>query len=568
MGSKYLIMSTLDFNNLSIGQVKDLNEISDQLKPEFNKLSGTILSSNHNTLVWALHPLVSRNPYHSDIYIHLCQIILAKKYIDEGASIGAIIAVNRQQKNILSKYIKEKNAVCQVTVNWSAPKIIYKWYANYTIFKRVIYYIASKVRKRTNLLRSATDIILLDTFILQNSLKGGKYIDRYYPGILDHLRDDQMKKIFWVPTISGHFSSKQLHSLWKNSNEQIVYKHDYLGARDYYNAFMMLLSMTFMKNEKYSVRGMDITDMIHTVYKQGKVTASSFDGLLNFFFMKKLRSKNIDLRLVVDWNENQPIDKGLIKGVKTFYPEVRTKGYQGYIISPDYNVYIQPTDYEVDAGLIPDEICVVGNGLQDQVCKYTQKITVSIAPAFRFSNVYTRFKREDYQKTVMLALPIGFRESYDIINLVSQAIKAEHENLRIQIKPHPVLKIDKLIKKFGKGWRKEFTVVEGDFNRLVSGVDLLIGSTSTTLLETISRGIPVIVVGSQNGLTQNPIPKTVSEKVWSLCYTPEEMGVAINYFLNCTQSEVKDIYDIGNTTREQYFERIVSKEVRKFLELD
>jgi hypothetical protein len=562
-------MNTLNFNSLSIDQVKDLNKISDQLKPEFNELSGKILKSNQSALAWALHPLVSRNPYHSDIFIHICQIILAKKNIDDsGTSVRKIVTATLDQKTIINQYAKQKNIDCQVSASGSKLKSIFKWHAKYTIFKRIIFYLLSKNRIRTNLLRSTSKAILLDTFILQNSLKAGKYIDRYYSGILNHLNVDQTKKLFWVPTISGHFSSKQLHNLWKNSSEQIVYKHDFLEPRDYYIALKMLLSTSFINNEEYRIRGMDITDMIRTAYKQGKITVSAFDGLLNYLFIKRMKSENVDLHLVIDWNENQPIDKGFIKGVKTYYPDITTKGYQGYIISPDYNVYIQPTDYEVDAGLIPDEICVVGDGLQGQVTQYSKKIDVSTAPAFRFNNVYNRYNRQDYQKTIMLALPIGFRESYDIVNLVSRAIKAEHKNMRIQIKPHPVLKIDKLIKKLGRVWRKEFMVVVGDFNLLVSGVDLLIGSTSTTLLETISRGIPVIVVGSQNGLTQNPIPKTVSQKVWSLCYTPDEMGVAINYYLNCTETEKKDIYDIGNTVREQYFERIVPKEVKKFLELD
>ena len=87
------------------------------------------------------------------------------------------------------------------------------------------------------------------------------------------------------------------------------------------------------------------------------------------------------IKKVVNWFENQPIDKGYIFGLRCYYPEVKIKGYQGFIISYDYNFNVIPTPYEVENKLCVDEVLVMGKKLTP----YFKNINVNVAPAFRFS---------------------------------------------------------------------------------------------------------------------------------------------------------------------------------------
>ena len=87
------------------------------------------------------------------------------------------------------------------------------------------------------------------------------------------------------------------------------------------------------------------------------------------------------MKLLIDWHENQAIDKGMILGMKVFFPNIITKGYQGYIISDKYNFYINPTDLEINNNLLPDEINVIGKKLKSKVTKYSKNIKVNVAPA-------------------------------------------------------------------------------------------------------------------------------------------------------------------------------------------
>ena len=84
-----------------------------------------------------------------------------------------------------------------------------------------------------------------------------------------------------------------------------------------------------------------------------------------------------------------------------------------------------------------------------------------------------------------------------------------------------------------------FEFVEGDFNICVEKSNLLISNASSVCVEALAKGISVIVVGSQTGLTQNPIPETITEDIWKLCYTPGEMAKAIDFFAYRDEEQVK-----------------------------
>ncbi len=562
-------MTMLDLNKLTIEQVKELNQFSDQLKPEFNKLTEDILNSNGSTLVWMLHPLTSRNPYQSNLFLQLCLLTLAKYYIDNGHLKSDILVQNKLQKIILTKYAAIKTVPLHIKIGKKHWTVDDRFAGYYSVLERAVLYLASRNQNRAQSIADRIPITLIDTFILQNSLKAGKYLDRYYPGLLDQISNSEAKNIYWLPTILGRFNRIQLQQIWQRSREKIIFKQDLLHVSDYFESFLMLQKSGFNRHHVYRFQDMDVTKLVHSEFKKGRVSKSAFEGLLNYFFAKRLSQKTKNLRLVIDWNENQPIDKGFVKGLKEFFPGVASKGYQGYIISTNYNFYIQPTEFEVEMGAIPDEICVVGEALKSQISKFTNLVRVSTAPAFRFKSVYDPLDRTGVQKgTVLVALPIGFKESAEILALVSNAVDIASTHMAILIKPHPMLKLGKVIRHLGSAWKNEFVLVEGEFSEAVSRVEVLLGSTSSTLVEAVSRGIPVIVVGSQSGLTQNPIPETISNKLWSICYTAEELNSAIETYLQASDKEKNVINDIGNRIREQYFERITERGVRQFLKLN
>ena len=273
--------------------------------------------------------------------------------------------------------------------------------------------------------------------------------------------------------------------------------------------------------------------------------------------------------MVVDWFENQPIDHGLNKGIKDFYPGTYSIGYQGYIKAMDYNFYIQPTKYEIENGIIPDAIAVVGKGLKKKITIFYSKLNVITAPAFRFAGIWdmTEISKIDDKKSVLIALPIAMKESIEILELVINAVKlGKYDNIDFQIKPHPALDINKLKSKFDN-LPNNFKFIDGDFKECVTKTTMMLSNASSTCLESLTLGIPVVIIGNQSGLTQNPIPENVNKEIWRICYTPGELSDAISHFLNISNEERDNLKKIGEEIRAMYFEPVTRESVRKFLRL-
>ena len=141
------------------------------------------------------------------------------------------------------------------------------------------------------------------------------------------------------------------------------------------------------------------------------------------------------------------------------------------------------------------------------------------------------------------------------------------DNIKLQIKPHPFLKIGKLRGFFNSSELKNFEFVDGNFKDCVTKTTMMLGNASSTCLETLAIGVPVIIIGSQSGLTQNPIPENVNKDIWRICYTPEELSDEINHFLNISDKERDNLKKIGEEIRAMYFEPVTRESVRKFLRL-
>ncbi len=82
------------------------------------------------------------------------------------------------------------------------------------------------------------------------------------------------------------------------------------------------------------------------------------------------------------------------------------------------------------------------------------------------------------------------------------------------------------------------------------------------------KGIPVIVVGNNSGLTHNPTPETITSDIWRLCYTPQEIADVIQFYQTCSLEKINEHEKGVIRIREEYFEPVTSDGVREFLRLN
>jgi hypothetical protein len=100
------------------------------------------------------------------------------------------------------------------------------------------------------------------------------------------------------------------------------------------------------------------------------------------------KEDGVNVKLLIEWYENQEMYRGMITGFHKFMPETTIAGYQGYIISKGLHLYTQPNRTEFIGGAVPDFVCVTGKGLVNNIYEFCKNANVVVAPGFSFQKLW------------------------------------------------------------------------------------------------------------------------------------------------------------------------------------
>lgn len=558
----------LDLNSLSISHIKLLNEISEEIKKDFHLLLDKIYNDTNKTIDWKLNNIFSRNNYYSTTFINLCYLELVKKIISN-EKIYSVKCINKSQESILNNYFERENRNIVIANNFykSNKNSIKPFFTNIKIsIKQII----ARKRSRKKLITKNKKIILIEMYFIESMFKNKTLKDRYYPGLLKFVNKKQSENLFFLPTFLLRNNYKEKIAIANDSKRNFIYKFDYLKINDYLFALSYPIRIKRINFKNYTFRNFNIGPLLIEDFKSQLCNSSTFEGLLNYRFFRRLKKCNVKLELVINWFENQLLDRGFNLGKNNYYPNVPSIGNLGYVPLYSYKDFqLQPTQLESDMKILPDKISVIGDAIKPDIKKFNKKINVITSPAFRFAEQYRKIsnkKKINKQIKIMVALPISITESIDIMNIIIKSFKELSDySIEWQIRPHPSLKID-IVKKKTEEWPKNYIKSKGTFFENINQVDLLIGNASSTSLESLAFGVPVIIIGSLNSITQNPISKNIPSFMWDICYQPYELTSAIKRLaINIDLETKQKIIHEAEKIKYQYFEPVNKKSVQRYL---
>ncbi len=548
------------------------NQIAVDIHNPFIDLVESISRQNKDSLDWWVSSPASRNTFASPLFHHCCCISLLQELIRGKKPVSEIITDSRAFKKIIENYLVKQGVNARVTLARVPVKRRLKELVRpiYTIFgiplRQILLFFAGKLTRSLGKPLPSEPLTLIDTFVMPGYIEK----DRYYPGVLDALSEEEKQRVWFVPHLYGFHPWQYLSVLkrLRKAERNFILKDDFLKFVDYWCMCQHLFRIRNLQINPSFFEGVDISPLVCEDLTSFRSIGSSYVPLLNYCFAKRLKESGVKLRLVIDWFENQVIDRGWNVGFRRFFPDVKTMGYQGFIASTHY-LCMYPTKGEKDSRVISHKVAVIGKGLAQSASRFCPDLDVCIAPAFRFQHVWQKRKYLPAvdKHTVLVALPIMINEAVHVLKLLAHAVNERIDNARFWIKPHPTASQTQIQGAFGAAWPEHFEFVGGDFSDCVEKSNLLISSASSSCMETLAKGIPVIVIGNNYGLTQNPIPETIIDDIWRLCYTPQEIADAIQFYKNRSREKIKEHEEVGKRIREEYFEPVTREGVREFLGL-
>jgi len=574
------IMRVLNLDKLSPEENQTLNEVATEIRHDFNRLVESVGLKHEDNIDWIVGSISSRNKYVSPLFLRCCYLGLIEKVIERDQNITKILISDRPLIKVIDEYCKENNkdisVICTEAISSRLKRAIKPIFSY--VFACIVFSLRFFGRSRAykKKISFSSPITLLDTFVIESKIGGegsiyrAEYRDRYYPGLLEHLNEEERKQVFYYPTLSGVKNLIKVFRLIRNANTQFIIPDDFLKISDYLFIFLHPFRIRKIRIPNTSFSGFDVTSMLKNEQLSNCWDSSFFSGLLNYRFAFRTAQENVPIRLLIDWHENQAIDRGMVVGFHRFHPETDIIGFQGYVISKTLHLYIYPTRSEFRSQAIPDRIGVVGRGLLKDIHEFSDDFEAVVAPAFRFRKVWENRKSKPDMGvfTILAALPIGLEGSANILNLIVPVFdKCGESNFRFWIKPHPTYGPEQIRPLLNGVWPKNCHFKSGDFNECVEGSNLLIGNASSTCLEAMAKGVPVIVVGDRNGIIENPIPEAITSDMWRLCYSPEEVADAIQFYEKRSPEKIREHEEVGKRIREEYFEPVTREGVRRFLGL-
>ncbi|MFC1626508.1 hypothetical protein ACFL19_02255 [Pseudomonadota bacterium] len=540
---------------LSIEHAELISKLEPVVREEYNEYIGKLTKENHITELGWLTRVTSRNTYISLIHDSLCRLALLEDLLDRHEPIK-LVMVDSAPMQTSVKAILEKYA-CDAQVDACGEERSVKFLLIRNILQSL--YLICNLWFWPKIIRGKKvpqeDIVYLDNFVYVNSFdKNHELKDRNYPGLIECAPDHDRQHLWYAPTLIGLKTPIDFCKMFfeiRKSKTLFLMREDWLKATDYLKALYLSYTLPSAIRKISKWRGYDISLIVKEEIRLDRCSKPLANALMRYLFFQRLAEHNVRLRLVIDWCENQVIDRALNLGVKKFYPGVYVRGYQGFIIS-DYYACQQPTSYEFDAGTLPDELCVVGDAYVAHRKQYCPELNVTVAPAFRFQEIIHYKEKPVDKNEILVLLPVTLRDCRDIIQLCLE-VNIE-KRYRFIIKPHPAYTKERFIKLVPEVGDKRFVFSNEPVHKLFDKAALLVSSNSSVCVEAIAANIPVAIIGSRSGPAMNPLAGYVDKRYWCLCYT----SAAIMQTLNREHVYAFD--------REYYFREVTVQSGEAFLQ--
>lgn len=568
-------MVRLDLNQLNLELSLRLNDIANRLRTPYTSLISELGEQNLENADWWVSVTSSRNTFATPLFINLCHLVLIDECLREGSPIEEIVVYSRAMKKVLASVSIVKSRQIKIIYSKGFKDRLIDFvrpYYNFLDTCRVLAVEAWWARMTKKLAKNdeQAPLIVLETFVLDKSFTTYDYLERFYSQIFEFLDEDDKKRVCFLATPYKVEKHKALFTNLRTAKHNFLVREDYLRLRHYIYALLHPLRMHKISAAATKFMDFDIEPMIREDLRIGICSYTTIDSLLKYKQFEGFKDKGIRIDTYIDWLENQIIDHGINLGLRENYPTTRVIGYQGYV-GPKHYLCIYPSSIEKKAGVTPDIIAVIGQGFRDNPREFCPEQEVITSPAFRFRHLWQerKYHPEPECVTILVALPITIKEGNEIIGLLAQLLPdlGARANYRIWIKPHPTNQPQEIKKAFRGPWPEKFEFVAGDFYECVEKADVLISNTSGACFETVAKGIPVILIGSTNGLTHNPIPEEVDRSIWNICFTESELKEAIERFTQDDADFAIKCQQIGRTIRAVYFEPVNAMAVKSFLGL-
>jgi len=528
------------------------------------------LSKEKNSLLWWAGSLSEKNPTKSKVFLYSCYIKtcieILKKY---PASPLVIFVENKVVKKTLIRNIPMKKITAVDSSREFAHEplrilkfIIHKgWFLMSNLYRILVSKYQYRLYKR---IKSLGPLLLIYTWIDRRSFdKEGLYHDVYLGKALEYLKKENAAILPYY-VLSTIPYQKMIRGAAKSENLFLI-PHSFLSIKDLFSVFSSTINLP--KNQDFpKFEGMNITEVICNDLENDWIGVYVASDLLLYYLVKRLKEQQIQIDTVIYPYENLSWEKVLCTAMRKFYPSAYLIGYQHSTISRMYLNYFFSC-LELKILPLPDRIVTNGRYTKELFIKsgYPEERVVQ-GGAVRYEYLLKSKgikKRQKRDKPVVLVTPsINKFEAAELIWKVLKAFE-QNDKYKIVIKCHPDMPFEIISKHLNIKLPGHFTVTNKPVAELLEESDVLLYTCSTTCVEAIAAGVPVIHVESDLMIDLDQLD--FNPKLRPSARTPEEILNSVEKAISMNEKKLSRKRKIWGKVVRNLFGEVNESTYRLFL---
>lgn len=522
---------------------------------------------------WWFESVSCRNVYESDLFQNCCYVEIIKGIFSQNSlELPTIIFVDSEGlANVLAAWLRQERVKVILYRHFFIGKTIKRSLSslhNYCFFicqllsrfMAALFTRAHGQQKKTIL---GHPRILIDTFIHANSFQDdNSFYDPYYPGLYQFLESKGYSIMIHPVLDIARMNFYSLYKQMRKSNYQFVLPEDYLRLRDYASIILYPLRFFSRGIKTMPFLGIDITPLIKEERRFALFSGPMYAVLIYRFFMR-FKQNQPSPEIILDWYENQVIDRAFIFGAREAFPKAKLIGVQMFMHSLNFLNHF-PTKTEVRFRVVPDTVLCVSK-LQCEMAKaFSDGFRCLPCAALRSAHVFDNLPDIDQdviKKNILVLLPYIHDEALELLSLVREAKKLLAQDIAIRIKSHPFLDMDSLSLRIGE-WPGQICdkTLKEEFSRAL----VVVGTHSSSLVEALACNRPVIFVARQNCFSHNPLV-AIPDGIARVCYSFSDLASALTYYYSLSLSERSRFKAESLRIRDLYFTPVSEETLEPFL---
>lgn len=570
---------------------KELQLKANELRRPFLDFIAEIGHQNNKFAYWS-STFFEKNTVLSPLFLYCCYLEVLKDYLNHNSKFMPIIIISDSWSFLETIKINFSSPLVEIAFlknNVSKTISTLKGYSEiiknsvFFVAKSLLEYTASKIYRKNDFLytnenfkHKKSKLIILRTWVHSNFFdKEGIFNDAYLPSLANWIKtkgyDIKIIPLILMPKpdIRSILKSyKNMILLLRKEENNFIVPWDYLKVRDIFNTFKMCLGQLWLRFDRQIFHNWSLHILLNEERRRFALNQRGLGCILHYLLFKRLAEKNVEIERVIYSFENMLTEKLFLIGLKKFYPNTKSIGFQHSVLFPlKLDMYI--SEKEITKIPLPSKIVCSGDFFRKIMIKEKYPAEkLEIGPALRFAHIYNKKENIKFEnKCVLIACP-GYRnELIELLYKVFTALRDEDVSLWIKPKPDtPMIDvIDEIMKKTNINPAK-IKKVSGSLSELLNQANIMITIASGAIIDGIASGIPVLRIKREMGLDLDPLDWLNSDpKRDFIAYTVSDIKRETIRALTLSEVEKEWLKEYGQKITEEMFSPISEETLRVFL---